>query len=98
MSGKIYVGDIGTAILTDCGVNVTGASDITFEVTKPNGDAVEWGAEVTSVAGVPNFLVHYTAAGDLDQPGTYRVQPQFRVASWTGKGETAKFKVYDGFR
>ena len=98
MSGKIYVGDVGTAILADCGVAVTGAEDIIFEVTKPDGAAAEWAAEVTSVTGVPNFLVHYTVAGDLDQPGTYRVQPHFRVGSWTGKGETAKLKVYDGFK
>ena len=98
MSNKIYVGDIGLALLADCGVNVTGADDITFEVTKPDGDVVEWDAEVTSVAGVPNFLVHYTELDDLDQAGTYKVQPKFRLSAWAGKGETAKFKVYDDFK
>lgn len=98
MSNKIYVGDIGLALIADCGVAVTGASNIAFEVTKPDGSIVEWDAEVTSVGALPNYLVHYTELGDLDQAGTYKMQPKFRLFSWVGKGETAKFKVYDGFK
>lgn len=97
MSNKVYVGDIGLAVIADCGVDVSAASSVTFKVTKPDGTMADWVAEVTSVGGVQNYLVHYTIAGDLDQPGTYRVQPSFRLFSWAGKGETAKFKVYDGF-
>ena len=98
MSNKIYVGDIGFAVIADCGVDVTGAASVTFEVTKPDGTEVVWDAETTVVDGVPNYLVHYTREGDLDQPGTYKLQPKFRLFSWEGKGETAKFKVSDGFK
>lgn len=98
MSNKIYVGDIGLAILANCGVETTEAENIVMEVTKPDGTIATWNTEITSVGGIPNYLVHYTEAGDLDQAGTYRVQPKFRLSTWNGLGETAKFKVYEAFK
>lgn len=98
MSNKIYVGDVGLAILANCGVSTTGAEDIVMEVTKPDGTITTWSAEVTSVGGIQNYLVHYTEAGDLDQAGTYKMQPKFKLSSWNGLGETGKFKVYEAFK
>lgn len=98
MSDKIYVGDTGLAVIADCGVSVAGASDIVFEVIKPDGSTAEWPAGLTPDGNSPNLLVHYTEHTDLDQAGTYRLQPRFQLSSWFGKGETAKFKVYDEFK
>ena len=98
MANKIYVGDVGLAILANCSVETTGAENATLEITKPDGSTATWAAEVTSVGGVSNYLVHYTEAGDLDQSGTYKVQPRFKLANWQGLGDTGKFKVFDRFK
>jgi hypothetical protein len=96
---KIYVGDIGLAILVDVGADISDATEATLSVRKPDGTEVSWAAEVRTVSGQTNFLRHVTVPGDLDVPGKYRVQPNLTIAGgWSGLGETDTFRVYDTFR
>jgi len=44
MSDKLYTGDTGTAIILDCGTNISSASATTIEVRKPDGSAATWAA------------------------------------------------------
>jgi len=55
-------------------------------------------ADILTVAGETKYLRHFTVAGDLDQKGRYRIQAYLSISGWTGRGETATFKVYDAFK
>jgi hypothetical protein len=94
---KIYVGDIGTEIILDAGQDITGAT-VSMAVLKPGTQAeATWPASVQAIDGASNYVRHKAVAGDMDEPGLYRVQPVITLAdgSWSGRGETAEFRVYD---
>lgn len=95
--GKIYVGDIGTEIMLDAGQDIAGAT-VEIAVLKP-GAAGEtpWTATTYAIDGATQYVRHTTVADDLDVPGVYRVQPVIALADggWTGRGETAEFRVFD---
>jgi len=100
---KIYVGDVGLAIVLMLAkpgesIDITGATDTKMLVKKPDGTVVEWDADILTVAGETKYLRHFTVAGDLDQKGRYRIQAYLSISGWTGRGETATFKVYDAFK
>lgn len=95
---KIYLGDIGLAVIVDVGQDVSGATECSLEVRKPNGDQVSWSAVPHTVSGETNFLRYVTTEGDLDVCGRYLVQAYVSLLSWSGYGETTSFKVYPRFR
>lgn len=92
---KVYVGDVGTAILLDVGEDVTGAT-VSINVQRPCGTETTWAATVYNA----NFVRHVTTAESLPVPGSYRLQPQVALAdgSWSGKGATVEIEVYDKFQ
>ena len=94
MADKIYVGDIGTVIDVDCNETITGATGQKLIVKKPNGTTVEWTATIQGT----DTLRHITIANDLDVAGEYLIQPYLTLSGWTGRGKTARFKVYEKFR
>lgn len=95
--GKIYVGDIGTEIILDVGQAITGAT-VSIAVLKPGATAeVSWAASVHTLDGEARYVRHTTVAGDLDVAGLYRLQPVIALAdgTWSGRGETVEFLVFD---
>lgn len=103
---KTYIGDVGTIIRVNVGVNLynvvktsdgaTGDDPLPrFEVTKPDGNIVEWQAEVEDTA---NGILYYEIAnGDLDMAGNYKLQAKVKLGSDVWYGATATFKVYERF-
>ena len=94
MSDKPFVGDVGTDIIVNCGVNITGATGTKILYYKPSGVSGEWTADVYQ----SNYLKYTTVAGDFDEAGTYRIQAKLTLTGWTGRGETDMFKVYNVFQ
>jgi hypothetical protein len=90
MSDKVYVGDVGTEIIVDCGQAITGATGTTLEVEKPDGTEKSWTATIYGT----NYLKYTIQTDDLDIAGVYKVQSKLTLGGWTGKGETDKFRVY----
>lgn len=90
MSGKIYVGDVGTAIICNCGEDVSTATSRKIKIKKPDGTEVEKDAEVYQT----NYFKYVTVTGDLNLEGLYKVQPTMTLGSWSGSGETDEFQVY----
>ena len=88
-----YVGEIGTEIIVDCGVNITGATPTTLKVKKPDGTEVEWTATIYN----SNYLKYTTTSGDFDQSGTYTLQAALTLTGWIGLGDVATFEVYSAF-
>jgi len=94
---KYYVGDVGTEIILDCGMDITGATGIHIHVRKPDGSVEAWDAAVWTIDGAPNYVKYTTQAGDFDVAGEYRVQAGLTLSGWTGRGETATFDVGEVF-
>jgi hypothetical protein len=89
MANKYYVGDIGTVIDVDLGENISTATSVAFSILKPDGTTETWEAEIYA----DNYLRYATQEGDLDQAGTYKIQPLITLLAWSGRGETAEFEI-----
>ena len=98
MANKIYVNDVGTAIVLNLGVDLSGGVSPELHVSKPDGTIVVWPATLHTVSQVPNYVRYVTRAGDLDQPGKYKVQAHITIGGWTGHSETVQFTVYEEFK
>lgn len=90
MSDKSYVGDIGTILEVDCGVDISSATTHNLMMQKPDLASVE----LTGTVHNTNFIRYTTIDGDLDQAGVYRIQSKVVISGWDGLGETAKLRVY----
>lgn len=92
--GKIYVGDIGTVILVDCGTVITGATNTKLKIKKPDGSKVEWTATIDGT----QKLKYTVISGDLNVAGAYYLNASLTLSGWSGLGETATFSVYDPYK
>jgi len=90
---KNYVDDYGVIIRFDMGSDITDATSKSINVKKPDGTTTTWSPDIYST----NFLEYQTVSGDLDQAGTWYVQPQISVGDFVGQGETASFVIYDDY-
>lgn len=93
MTGKVYVGDIGTQIVLDCGQDISSATARSIEVRKPDGSTASWPATASGMTAI----AYVTLAGSLDMPGPYRLQALVTLPSGTWRGETAQLSVYAAF-
>jgi hypothetical protein len=86
----VFVGDVGTEFILDCGVDVSEATVMKIIVAKPcGGPVVEWPA----VAEGPNAIKYKALAGDLDVDGIYCIQAYIEMPGWSGSGEAAIFEA-----
>ena len=85
-----YTDEIGTEIIVDCGVDISGATPTTLKVKKPDGTEVEWTATIYN----SNYLKYTTILGDFNQSGTYVLQTSLTLTGWTGLGDVATFEIY----
>jgi hypothetical protein len=91
---KVYVGDIGTALVLDTGQSLAGASSVSIEARKPNGSTeVSWTAAVVETTKVQ----HISLVGTFDMPGEWKLQARVVLASGTWLGETVGLTVYRPF-
>jgi len=86
---KYYLGDIGTEIYAETGVDISAAVTLALKVKKPDGTKVEWAGVLEGTTQIKYTIV----AGDFDQSGVYWLQAYAALASWTGHGESARFVV-----
>jgi hypothetical protein len=87
---KHYVGEIGTAITINCGVDISDATTLQILYTKPSGVTGYW----TGTLYNSNYIQYTLAANDLDVAGVWTVQANIVSPAWTGKGESVEFTVY----
>lgn len=93
MSEKTYVGDTGTAIILDCGHDISAASARSIAVRKPDGTTTTWAA----LASGTTAIRFDTLAGSLDIPGDYALQPQVTLPAGAWKGKTVRLEVLAAF-
>lgn len=85
----VFVGDVGTEIVLDCGINVSSATVRKIIVKTPSGVRREW----TAVADGTNSIKRTTLAGDLDMPGEWVLQAYVEMTAWQGHGSKAVLNV-----
>ena len=95
-----HVGDIGVAIIYEV---KRGSSDVTedqmgsatgliLKFTPPSGTTVNKTATLYT-DGSDGKIQYVTQSGDLDEDGTWEVQPYFTLGSFTGHASRRKFEV-----
>ena len=93
MTGRSFVGDIGLVVFLDCGQDVSAATGLLMKVKKPDETTTDWSASLSGT----NYIKYTIQAGDLNQSGDFRIQAQFTLGSWVGRGRTAVLTVYPTF-
>jgi hypothetical protein len=98
MSSEIHVNDIGTrflATIQDSGevVNVSGASMLSMTFKKPN-DTVFYRSGTLYTNGSDGKVYYDTVAGDLDEPGLYKLQGRVALPSGTYYTDIYTFQVF----
>jgi hypothetical protein len=95
---KYYIGDIGTEIEVTVGSDISTATEFKLKVKKPSGKLAEWECELGSVGvGGITTLVYIVKDGDWDESGYYDLQAYVVMPSWSGLGDTVKFKIEKAF-
>jgi len=77
----VYVGDTGTKLLFDIGIDSNEVKEAYLRVKNPNNEIVTWVA-----SPVPNSteIEYILKAQDLSVPGSWVIQPHITLASWSG--------------
>jgi hypothetical protein len=89
LASKVYVGDVGTVVMLNCGADISGATT-SIQVRKPDGSDVVWDSTVYNT----NYVKHTITSGELDIPGKYLMQARVELVAWQGLGATAVLAVY----
>jgi len=94
MSGKVRVGDIGTTIIVDMGVDISAATDLNFQVRKPSYPLTGGEENWTPIIYNTNYLKYVITTGDFDEEGTYEIVPSLILGGWSGSADPVSFRVY----
>lgn len=101
---KHYVGEIGTEVYLDTGLDLTNAINVAVKYRKP--DAVTngtWTGEVYSsysalAQSTGTYYVKKTvASGDFDTSGNWKMQAFVAMTTGTWYGETFDLNIYGAF-
>jgi len=87
----IYLGDVGTVIILDCGSNVSTATVRKMRARMPNGGIKEF----TASADTNNTIKYVLLDGDFNVAGNWQVQAYIDMPGWKGRGEWAAVQVKD---
>lgn len=88
---QIFVGDIGTVLLLDCGVNITSATSVKVIAKSPQGLKKEF---IGTVDGTNN-VKYTTSSADFDVAGNWLLQSYVQMPDWTGRGAWVTLTVKD---
>jgi hypothetical protein len=94
MSSLPRVGDVGTDIIIDMGVAITGATNLDFAVRKPSYPATGGEESWTPTVYNTNYLLYIVKSGDFDEEGEYEIVPSLTLGGWSGSGDPVNFRVY----
>ena len=94
--GQVFVGDIGTIIYLETGVDLSAASELKIRVRKRalgshNKHLVNWTGEVYNTTQIKYTIVD----GDLNYAGVYSLQAYAKLADWEGYGDEVELFVRD---
>jgi len=91
MTDRIYVGDYGTQISLDVGVDISDQTACEILYMKPDGTTGTW----TASLGSDNESVEYTTvSGDLDTSGRWKFQARVTTANGRWYGLICEQRIY----
>ena len=90
---KLYVNDVGSDIILETGLTLTGAISLKIIGRKPDFTEFEWDASIQDTTSV----FHTTLVDDLDQPGIWTVQSSVEMSDGKWLGESVSFEVFRKF-
>jgi hypothetical protein len=85
----VFRGDTGTYIRYTVDENISDASALMFYYATPSGETGSWTATLYGTDAVQ----YQTVSGDLDEAGTWRLQPHITTPMWSGYGEIVELEV-----
>lgn len=91
---KTYVGDTGSSLLVDFGMDIADASEYHIEVKKPDGTELVWPARIVGT----NHIAFNTLPATFDQAGIWKLQAKVRLPNGKWSGKTADLQVWPAFR
>lgn len=100
---KHYIGEIGTQILLDCGIDISDITNSRIYYKKSNLIVGTWDASLYSsysdlASGEGTYYVSYTLAGtDINVAGEWELQAVVANTVGTWYGETASMLIYGTF-
>jgi hypothetical protein len=87
---KVFVGDVGTMIVLDCGINLSSATVLKIRAKVPGGAGFrEWTGTLNGTQSVS----YQVQEGDLNVGGTWLLQAYVEMPDWKGRGEWATMEV-----
>jgi len=86
-----YVGEEGTTLLVNTGVDITSATTTNLYVIKPDGTASEWVGSATDTT----YITYTIVEDDFDQAGVYLIKSYVVVGDWSGYGNEASLAIYE---
>jgi hypothetical protein len=87
---EIYVGDVGTQLRFDIGVDNSNITKAVIKVRRPDKSCAEWNASL----GPEDTEISYTIqSGDLDIKGKYMLQPYVELPGWSGYGKPVELNA-----
>lgn len=89
---RLYVGSVGVMLVVETGIDLSDFDYVGLVVKKPDGSVVEW-------AGVAkgSRIEYVIQEGDLNVPGSYKIQAVVRNGTFESLGETTMLYVYPEF-
>ena len=101
--GKHYVGEIGTEVLLDCGIDISDITVVRIYWKKPGGVVGTWQASAYSsystISGADgtNFAKYTLAGTDINISGEWELQAVVANTIGTWYGETAGMTIWGTF-
>jgi len=94
---KVYVNDVGTVILLDTGVDLSGGT-LSIKYRKPDGATGSWSGTIANTSsGAGKGISYTTVAGDLSVSGAWKLQAHAVLPNGTWSGETVTLFVHSPF-
>ena len=90
---KVYVGDTGTAVIIDCGQDISAATLRSVEMLRPDNFPVS----VAASASGANSITFTTLSGTFDTAGVWKLQPKVTLPTGVWRGETVSLVIYAPF-
>lgn len=85
----LFLGDVGTEIVLDCGMDVSAATVRQIVARKASGTLVEWDA----LPEGSNSIKYVTQPDDLNVVGEWQLQAKIEMPGWSGLGNIVPLKV-----
>ena len=90
---KHYVGEVGTVIYVNCGLDVSSATSISVVFERPDGTVFQRSAIYELYNASKNYVKCIIQSGDINQSGEFHGQVALTLGSWTGRGAMFIFQV-----